>query len=147
MKAWTIQRISRIIIYAAILGSLVVYGYKHNPAVTLQMCLAEPKKYDGTLIEIGNEIIVEQLTLYGFTITQMENEIEVWGDNNNVRENDYIVLKAIFHKGPWLELKDYHVAKKRRTKVYISIFPALFVIGYVLKNLSFGLQGFGWKHA
>jgi hypothetical protein len=147
MKTWTIQRISRIVIYLALLITFVIYGYISNPAVTLPMCFADPLKYDGTLLEIGNEIMVDKLTLYGFTIRQHGITAEVWGDNNGVRENEYIVLKAVFHQGPWLELEEFHISKKRRTKIYISIFPALFVIVFVLTNLRYSRQGLGWKHA
>lgn len=147
MNTWTIQRLGRMAIYVSVMVFFVIYGYKNNPSVTLQMCLTSPEKYDGELLEIGNEIIVDELTLYGFTVKQQGNTVEVWGDNSGVRENEYIVLKAIFHQGPWLELREFHVAKRRRTKIYISIFPTLFVLAFVLKNLRYNPQGLGWKHA
>ena len=146
-KKWCILRLLRIFIYLAVLLFLLVYGYKNNPAITLQMCLDDPDKYNGTPLEIGNEIIVHSVTRYGFIIRQMDRLIEVRGHNDNIEPHDYIVLKAIFHKGPWLELQDYHVAKKRRTKVYISIFPALFIMAYFFSKIRFTRDGLGWKDA
>ena len=147
MGSWNIKRLLRIVLYITCLVAMVIYGYRNNPAITLQMCLDNPDKYDGTQIEIGNEIIVYSVTQFGFVIKQMNNLVEVRGETNDVEPHEYIVLKAVFHKGPWLELKDYHVAKRRRAKVYISVFPVLFIFAYFLSKAKFTKNGIGWKDA
>lgn len=147
MGEWHLKRLLRIFLYTVCLVSLVIFGYRNNPAITLQMCLENPEKYDGRQIEIGNEIIVYSVTQFGFIIEQMDNLIEVRGETTGIEPLEYISLKAVFHSGPWLELKDYHVAKRRRTKVYISLFPALFVVVYFFTKVKFTKNGFGWKDA
>jgi hypothetical protein len=147
MESWNIKRLLRIVLYTICLVSLVIYGYRNNPAVTLQMCLDNPDKYNGTQIEIGNEIIVYSVTQFGFVIKQMDNLVEVRGETKDVEPHEYIVLKAVFQKGPWLELKDYHVAKRRRAKVYISVFPVIFIFAYFLTRVKFTKDGLGLKDA
>lgn len=147
MGSWNIKRLLRIVLYTTCLGAMVFYGNRNNPAVTLQMCFDNPDKYDGTQIEIGNEIIVYSVTQFGFVIKQMDNLVEVRGETNDVEPLEYIVMKAVFHKGPWLELKDYHVAKRRRAKVYISVFPVIFIIAYFFAKVKFTKDGLGLRDA
>ncbi len=121
---------------------LIVYGKKYNPAVTLEMCLTRPDRYDGRTIDIGTEITVDKIFQDGFTIKQFDHIVMVKGQAGNMEPGDFITLSAVFHKEGWLEFKSCHVAKRRRFKIVVSVFPALFVIYLFFKSFSFDFKRF-----
>jgi len=138
----THHRLSVILICSMAMLGLIIYGKVYNPAVTLEMCLIQPDKYDGRTIAIGTEITVHEIFPDGFTIKQFGRIVKVKGRAGNIAPDDFITLSAVFHKQGWLELKSYHVAKKRRFKIFVSIFPALLVVFIFFKSYTFDLKRF-----
>ncbi len=121
---------------------LIIYGKVFNPAVNLEMCLNQPDKYDGQTISIGTEITVDKIFPDGFTIKQFGHIVKVKGHAENLAPADFITLSAVFHQEGWLELESYHVAKKRRFKIFLSVFPALFVIYLFFRSFAFDYKRF-----
>ena len=98
--------------------------------------------YDGRTIAIGTEITVQEILQDGFTIKQFGHIIKVKGQAENIAPDDFITLSAVFHKQGWLELKSYHIAKNRRFKIFVSIFPALLVLVIFFKSFRFDFKRF-----
>jgi len=136
------KRFSILLFYLIVMIGLIFYGKVFNPAITLEMCLNEPEKYDGKTISIGTEITINKILPDGFTIKQFGQIVKVKGKAENIVPGDYITLIVIFHKDRWLELIDYHVAKKRRFKIFVSIFPALLIIYIFFKTFYFDFKRF-----
>ncbi|MBN2410412.1 hypothetical protein JXQ31_01895 [candidate division KSB1 bacterium] len=135
-------RIVVLLTYFIAMLLLIFYGKNFYPAITLEMCLNQPERYDGSQIDIGTEITVDKIYQDGFTIKQFGHIVKVKGRAENMEPGDFITLSVVFHKDGWLELKSYHIAKKRRFKIAVSIFPALLVIYLLLKSFSFDFKRF-----
>ncbi|MBN2357031.1 hypothetical protein JXO59_13020 [candidate division KSB1 bacterium] len=132
----------RILLYAAALSALIWYGHAYNPAITLPMCLAQPQRYDGSVIEIGTEVTVREILPDGFTIHQMGRVIPVQGPTVGLREGDFVVLSAVFHAPDRLQLKDIYVARGRRRKIVVSIFPVIVVLYVLIRTYRFDVRRF-----
>ena len=133
------NRCFRLFVYFTALVGLILYGHFFFPFVTLRMCLADPERYNGTTIVIGNEATVKQVFQDGFSIVQMNRVVRVFGPTD-VKPNEFVVLRAVFHKDGWLEAKEIKVAKKRRAKIWLSVMPALFFSLYFLKRFRFNFR-------
>jgi hypothetical protein len=121
---------------------LIVYGYIFNPTITLVMCLENPARYDAKVIEIGTEATVADLISNGFVLRQFGMEIPVYGQVRDLAINDFVSLKAVFHREGYLELLKVHAAKGRRLKIWISVPPLFFVIGFFFYKYKFNLRQF-----
>lgn len=132
MLRWT-----RILFFLFILVSLSWYGDMHNPAVTLPMCLANPGKYDGTLVEIGTEVIVRQISQDGFVIHQLGVVLPVMGDPAGLKVGDFVVLTAIFKAPNQLRMLELYAAKGRRWKIAVSLVPAIFILFPLIRRYRF----------
>ena len=132
-------RILRIVLYCGILAGLIAYGRFFHPFVSLQMCLQDPQKYDGTTISVGNEAVVNEVFPDGFTLTQMGKNVRVFG-SNKVTPGDFITVPAVFHKPGWLEAQQIKVAKKRRAKIWLSVIPALAIIIFFFIRFRFDVH-------
>jgi len=141
-KGWTFFRILKVLVLALVLLALSLYGKFFDPTITLQMCLQNPQKYDGALIEIGTETTVKEILADGFTIEQMGKVVKVAGKTENISPNKFVSLQVVFHKGPWLELKKSHIAKYRRLKIAVSVIPALFIFFLFLREYTFRFKRF-----
>lgn len=141
-KGWTFFRILKALVLALVLLALSLYGKFFDPTITLQMCLQNPQKYDGALIEIGTETTVKEILADGFTIEQMGKVVKVAGKTENISPNKFVSLQVVFHKGPWLELKKSHIAKYRRLKIAVSVIPALFIFFLFLREYTFRFNRF-----
>lgn len=147
MKYWLQMRNGRqnsdknrwILIFALILilGVLVWYGYRFNPKVTLKMCLDDPIKYDGMEIGVDTEAKVTELLADGFIVKEVGHTIRVKGNPQNASSGNYVRMRAVFHKEGYLELKRLYVAKGRRTKIVVSIAPALLVLFLLFRTYLF----------
>ncbi|MBN1997698.1 hypothetical protein JW935_09110 [candidate division KSB1 bacterium] len=135
-----IKRPVRIILYLSVMLGLFIYGKVKNPAVTLQMCLNNPQKYDGCEIKVGGEAKVAELTRDGFTIVQMGRKVPVKGCVPNLKPNEFVNMWVIFHKDGWLELQEIYVAVQRRSKIYLSVLPVLLITGLFLYYFKFNLR-------
>lgn len=120
-----------------VLVGLIYYGYRNNPAVTLQMCQNDPLRYDQKEIDVGTEAKVVEVLPDGFLLKEMGRTIRVKGDHQNVSQGDSVRMQAVFHKEGYLELKRLHVAKGRRLKIFISIVPALLVLFFLFRTYRF----------
>lgn len=126
--------------WCAVLLGLVVYGKMANPAVTLQMCLRQPSRYDGQVIQVGAEATVVAIRQDGFVIRQMGKTIPVIGGNEGIVIGDFVSLIATFHSTGFLELHESYVARYRRLKILVSILPVL-LIGYLFfKRYKFSVK-------
>ncbi len=135
-------RTVRIFVYAVILAALILYGYFCHPGVTLDECLAAPEKYDGAVIEVGREAVVEKVFENGFSIRQLGKSVRVYASTENVSPGEFILLLARFHKPCTLEAIHVRVAKRRRAKIWLSAFPALFVLFYFFRRYRFDFHSF-----
>jgi len=116
---------------------LMWYGFQNAPSITLRMCLENPALYDGCNIGIGNEATIAQLIPGGFLIKQMGKTMRVYGDSQNASAGDFVQLRAIFHEEGYLELVHFHVAKKRRVKIFVSLVPTLLILIIFFKRFKF----------
>ncbi len=138
-------RFFRIAILLFLLAFLMWYGNAFNPAVTLQMCLENPELYDGTIIVVGNEATVSTIHDNGFSIRQMGSEVRVLSMERDVALNEFVVLKAVFHKPDRLEAKEVRIAKKRRAKIWLSVIPTILIAVYFFKRFQFNWRYFYFK--
>ncbi|UCC40166.1 MAG: hypothetical protein JSV96_01540 [Candidatus Aminicenantes bacterium] len=127
------------------LVALVLYGYRYNPRVRLQMCLDNPLKYDGTEIGVGAEAKVTRLLPDGFIVKELNRTILVKGNPQNASLGDFVRMRVIFHKEGYLELKRLQVAKRRYTKIVVSIAPALLVLFLLFRTYRFDWRLFLFK--
>ena len=132
----------RIFTLTGMLTALVVYGYYHNPNVTLEMCLENPEKYDGRTIAISTEPTIAEIHDGWFIFNQLGQRHKVFGDAGSGSVGDFFSMKAIFHKDSDLELVALHVAKARRWKILVSILPVLVVVFLFFKYYRFSWSTF-----
>ncbi len=118
----------------ALLTGLITYGYLHNPAGKLRKYLADPLRYDGQQIDVDIEAKVVKLLPDGFIIQELGQMIRVNGNPQTASPGDFIRLRAIFHKEGYLELKQLHVGKRRRSKIFVSIVPVFLVFLLLLRT-------------
>ena len=123
-----------------ILAGLIHYGYRFNPEINLSKCLIDPARYDGREVAVRPEAKVIKRLPDGFVLQVMGHIIRVKGDPQNISQGDYVVMRAIFHKEGYLELKRIYVAKGRRLKILLSIVPAVLVL-----FLFFKIYRFNWR--
>lgn len=142
LASWAAARLLTAMFLAAAMLFLLWFGKTHNPAITLQMCLADPQTFDNTLIKVGAETIVARVTEDGFVIRQMGAEIPVRGANQGIKPGEFIYLLAVFHQPGWLELKRLHIAKFRRAKIAVSILPIPLIAFLFLKKYRFSWRRF-----
>ena len=95
---------------------------------------------NGAVIDVGNEAVVVDLLDDGFVIRQLGKDVRVKGDTKGVKRGEYVILQAKFHKPGRLEANEIRIAKKRRSKIVLSIFPAIFIIFYFLKKYRFSFH-------
>ncbi|MBN1559267.1 hypothetical protein JW998_03410 [candidate division KSB1 bacterium] len=132
-------RLLRVAVYFSSLVLLVLYGRFFHPFVTLQMCLADPEKYDGVTIHVGNEAVIVEVLPDGFSLEQLGRRVRVLGPRD-VRVGEFIILNAVFHKEGWLEVKRMRIAEKRRAKIWLSVFPAVFICIYFVARFRFDFR-------
>ena len=136
------NRWMRIFALACILTALVVYGYYHNPNVTLEMCLANPEKYDGYTISISTEPTIAEIHDGWFIFNQLGRRHKVIGDAGSGSVGDFFSMKAVFNKDSDIELVGLHIAKARRWKIVVSILPVLVVVFLFIKYYRFNWNTF-----
>jgi hypothetical protein len=133
-------RLGRIFLYLFVLGGLIWYGVKHHPGVTLSMCLAEPMRYDGAIIDVGNEAVVQSVAETTFTIHYLNRTVQVEGSLPESRVGQYIYLKARFVAPDRLEAIAIRIAERRRSKIILSIFPAVIILFWFFRRFRLNLS-------
>ena len=106
------------------------------------MCLDDPNKYDGSVIDVGNEAIVTGLYDDGFSTQQMGRMARVFGDIKNVEVGEFVVLRATFHKPNHLYASAVRIAKKRRLKIWLSVIPAIIIVVLFFTRFHFDFKSF-----
>jgi len=107
--------------------------YNHNrPATTLNYheCLLDPNKYDGSELIVKNEAIIGEIFEDKFEILQNNKKIMVRGATESLKSNEFVSLRATFHKEGYLTVKEIHVHRYRRLKIAISILPVM-IVGWI----------------
>jgi len=140
-------RAVRILCLGLVMAWLIWFGKERNPAITLAMCLAEPEKYHGTLIQVANETIVQQVYSDSFTVRYLGRTVMVIGDTGGVRPGEFLSLLAVFDKSGRLLLQNKHVAVYRRWKIWVSVLPALMIIGLFFRCYRWEAKSWQWREA
>lgn len=136
------SRGSRIFLYLALLGALIFYGKQFHPNVTLKMCLEQPERYDETVIEVGNEAMVEHVYADSFTIRYLDHTVVVRGIHPDVKAGEFVLLRARFHKEGWLTPLEIRIAEQRRYKIWVSVLPVLLIGFYFFRKFRFNPKTF-----
>lgn len=134
----------RMISLAALLLALVLYGKRHDPAVTLAMCLDEPERFDGRQVEIGRETTLVQSWPDSFRVRQMGFTAVIHGDAAAARPGEYLHFLAKFTAPDRFELVRLYVASGRRSKIAWSLLPVLLFGLMWLRRYRFSTSGFCW---
>ncbi|RQW07159.1 hypothetical protein EH223_00645 [candidate division KSB1 bacterium] len=132
----------RVFVYLCSLAALILYGRVHFPYVTLQMCLSRPEFYDGTKISVGNEATVRDVYKDGFIIEQLGKQVRVSAPDVHVASGEFVYLHAVFFKPDSLHALKVRVAKKRRAKIWLSVFPVLLIGAYFFHRFRFNVKTF-----
>jgi hypothetical protein len=140
-------RAVRIFCLMLAMALLICYGKERNPAITLSMCLADPQKYHGTLIQVANETIVQQVFQDSFTVRYLGKTVTVIGDTDGVRPGEFLSLIAVFNKTGRLLLQKKHVAVYRRWKIWVSVLPALLIVGLFFRRFRWQAKSWQWREA
>jgi hypothetical protein len=133
-------RLGRIFLYLFVLWGLIWFGTEHHPGVTLSMCLAEPMRYDGAVIDVGNEAVVQSVSETTFAIRYLNRTIQVDGSLPASRVGQYIYLKARFIASDRLEALAIRIAEQRRSKIILSIFPAVIILFWFFRRFRLNLS-------
>jgi len=142
---WSSGRIIRVVIYAIILLFLIWYGHENNPAITLDRCMADPEKYDGISLTVGNEVKVYLVSEDGFVIQQLNRRMPVRGKVKELTPGTRVTISAIFHKEGWLELQDIHIVKHREAKIWLSIIPVALIAFLFFRYFRFHPKHFQFE--
>lgn len=131
------MRALRILFYLFILGGLIVYGAARFPHPTLSMCLAEPSRYDGVVIHVGNETTVPAVEDSSFTILYLGRPVYVQGCLPPSSIGKFVNFNARFIAPDRLQAQEVRVAVGRRWKIWVSIAPAVVMIGWFFRRFRF----------
>jgi hypothetical protein len=122
-------RTQNIIVLSFVITLFCIYSNKARPeiALTYGECLLNPEKYDGQELIVKNGAITGEIFKGKFNILQYDTDIMVIGNTEGLKSNEYISLRATFHKEGYLTVKELHVHTHRRLKIVISILPVVLV--------------------
>jgi len=141
------MRLLRLLCLLVAMALLIWYGKEKNPSITLTMCLAEPEKYHGRLIEVANETIVQQVYNDSFTVRYLGRVVTVIGDTEGVRPGEFLSLIAVFDKSGKLLLQKKHIAIYRRWKIAVSVLPVLLILFLFLRQYRWNGHTAQWEKA
>jgi hypothetical protein len=119
-----------LIILLLLLGLFLLsyFSVHDHPWISVADCLENPEKYDGAIITSYHEPQIGEIYVDGFVLLQKHNpSIRVYANTTGLTKNEYVGLKAVFHKTGYLKAVDLIVARKRREKIWISVIPTLLV--------------------
>jgi hypothetical protein len=139
------RRLARILTILLVLLGLSWYGKTNNPAITLQECLQQPDRYEGTRIQVATEVTVIQTWPDSLRVHQMGAFCTVVGPPGDARPGDFVSMSAIFHAPGWLELVELHPARGRRAKIIWSMLPLLVLAGAWLAAYRCNWRRFYWE--
>ena len=140
-----IKRISALLLLPVVMILLSIHGQRNDPSINLRKCLQDPIRFDLQTITIGTETTVKKIEDDHFVISQIGADLKIFGTCPEMRENDFVQLVGVFHKEGWLELESCYVARYRRIKIWISIFPIIFVGVIFLKEWRWQWSTMSWR--
>lgn len=140
------KRLIQIIFFLALLLLLSWYGANYNPWTTLGDAVASPDEYDGRLINLFIYPKITALYEDGFQIRQVDGlSMKVYGDTTGLKTGEYVGLQAVFHREGYLTATQASIAKNRKYKVFLSLFPVAFVLLLFLKFYRFDFRKFQFE--
>ncbi len=79
----------------------------------------------------------------GFLLLQKNRpSMRVVCDTTGLMKNHYIGLSAIYHKEGYLEADSIIVARRRRSKIWLSVIPVILIAGLLLRDFRFDRKRF-----
>lgn len=139
------SRIPPMLLLAAAVAGLCIYGGMRAPWTTLDECLSAPSLHDGELITTPHEALIGRVMDGGFTLQWDGREITVRGSAPELKPGTYVRLNAIFHREGYLEAREIHVGRFRRTKMAVSAAAAAVVFALLWRRFAWDRAqgGFG----
>jgi len=134
-------RAKKIIALSFVIILFCIHSHKNRPEMALKFseCLLNPKQYNGRELIIKNEAKTGEIFKDKFEILQGNDKIMVIGAIESLKKNEYVTLRATFHKEGYLTVKDMHVHKYRRLKIAISMITIILVGWIFFRKYRFNL--------
>ena len=89
--------------------------------------MSNPLKYNEKEILLEQDVVVSRIFKDQFELSQNGKKIMVTGMVQGLSVNDYISIRAVFHKEGYLTIKEAQIMKLRRLKMFMSLCAAGFV--------------------
>lgn len=133
------HRTVKIIILAGALFIFCLYSQLAYPVLTYKKCLSDPARYDGRVVPVALGARLLKIDPYRIIVWQPDGPLEIRVPAGTAslkgKAGDFCSALTFFHRDGTLELrdieKDFRDAPLRKFKIIISIFPALFVLGWI----------------
>jgi hypothetical protein len=136
-----VKRFLSLSILFILLVCLSLYGKYHHPWINLQMCQKNPKIYDGHTVTSFSEPRIGQIYSDGFQLIQKDSPpIRVLADTAGLETGEFVGLKAVFHDEGYLTAVSIHVAHYRRSKIWISVIPAVIVLFFMIRYFRLNIK-------
>ena len=137
-----------IVLLLGLILSLCFYNARTNPWISISQCLENPEAYHGKVVTRYREPIIGKIFPDGFLLLQKQGpSIRVIADTTSLKNGEFIGMHAIFHKEGYLEAVALHVAKRRREKMWVSVFPVILIgmmfvryFRFNIKNMEIGFK-------
>ena len=139
-------RILVIVLSLTLLILLCIHFAHHNPWLSLNQCLENPKLHDGRTVTRFREPRIAEIHTEGFLLKQKSGKsIPVIADTTGLIPGKYIGLVAVFHKEGYLEAVHLKVSQNRRYKIGLSILPALLVLALFFRFFRWDRKSKSWR--
>jgi hypothetical protein len=130
-----------ILIMMLSIGFLCLYGGLHHPWISYVECRNNPGKYDGRIVVGFNEPTIGKIGPDGFELLQRgEKPVFVKTDTAGLRSDEYVALKAVFHKEGYLTARTIRIASHRREKMVVSLIPVVMIVFLFCRHFRFNTQ-------
>jgi len=135
-------RAQKIIVLSFVIILFCAYSHMSSleRALDYQECLLDPDRSDGRELIVKSGAMTGKIFNDTFEIVQNDKKIMVIGDTNGLKSNEYVSLRATFHKGGYLTVNEMHVHKYRRLKIAISIIPTMAVCWIFFRKYKFNFK-------
>lgn len=136
-------RLTTIILFTFMCIALSYYSAHHHSGITLYQCLENPDSYDGQIVIGFHEPLVGEIYEDGFMLHQRKGaSIRVYADTTGLLSDEYVSIKARYHKEGYLKAITVRIAKNRRLKIWFSTIPVFVLAFLFLKYFRFNLKKF-----
>jgi len=138
-----IKRWHLTFLFISLITLLCLYSGLFHPWTDLDDCIKNPENHDGDIVTHFKEPRIGTIYPDGFKLIQKDgHSIRVYSDFTGATEGEYIAIKAIFHSQGYLELLDIRILKNRKYKMFVSIFPVLFIGILFFRYFRFNFKKF-----